>query len=56
MIVSQASFSKNPKKYISNYKKNGFILIKGVLNKSDFRELHQSIVKIFNKFTKKKNK
>ena len=39
MIVSQASFSKNPKKYISNYKKNGFILIKGVLNKSDFREL-----------------
>ena len=53
MIVSQASFSKS-KKYISNYKKNGFILIKGVLNKSDFRELHQSIVKIFNKFTKKK--
>ena len=54
MIVSQASFSKYPKKYISNYKKNGFILIKGVLNKSDFKELHQSIVRIFNKFSKKK--
>ena len=54
MIVSQASFSKNPKKYISNFKKNGFILIKGVLKKSDFKDLHLNIVAILNKFTKKK--
>jgi ectoine hydroxylase-related dioxygenase (phytanoyl-CoA dioxygenase family) len=54
MIVSQATFSKNPNKYIASYKKNGFILIKNVLNKSDFIELNQTIVTILNKFSKKK--
>ena len=46
MIITQETLIKNPKKYISFYKRNGFILIKGFLNKTDFRDVHNTIIEI----------
>ena len=54
MIVKAKIFKKNPKKYISFYKKHGYLLIKNSLSKILFKNIQKSIISNLYKNTKKK--
>ena len=56
MIVSSNTLLKKPKIYINFLKKNGYIVVKNILERSDFKNLENSVTTNAIKYIKKKIK
>ena len=54
MIVSSNTLRKKPKIYTNFLKKNGYIVVKNILERSDFKNLENSVTTNAIKYIKKK--
>lgn len=54
-FITYKNFLKNPTQGVNFYKKNGYLIVKKVLNKSDYKFLLETISFNTNKFLKSKN-